>query len=174
MIGTATILYLLGCVAAYAIHTPVGSNAARLGELVAGPVVALLLVPRRAWLLLALAAVPLTYLQVDDALTDLEHGSQASTAAYYRPLIGFLGAATGDLASGGSVHARALGELLAGAAGAAGARVGAAERHRRQPLFYDGRLTAASYDAWLHRLAVRYVAVARRARRTTPRAPSCD
>ena len=27
-------------------------------------------------------------------------------------------------------------------------------------LFYDGRLSAGSYDAWLHRLAVRYVAVA--------------
>ena len=27
-------------------------------------------------------------------------------------------------------------------------------------LFYDGRLTPAPYDAWLHRLAVRYVAVA--------------
>ena len=27
------------------------------------------------------------------------------------------------------------------------------------PLFYDGTLTAAKYDAWLHELAVRYVAV---------------
>ena len=27
------------------------------------------------------------------------------------------------------------------------------------PLFYDGTLTPARYDAWLHQLAVRYVAV---------------
>src|ERR1700744_6297690 len=67
VIGTATTLYLLGCIAAYPIHTPVAGNAARVGDLIAGPAVALLLVPRRAWLLLALAAVPLTYLQVHDA-----------------------------------------------------------------------------------------------------------
>ena len=55
----AIVLYVLGCVAAYAVHTPVGGNAARLGELTAGPLAALLLAPRRAWLLLALAAIPL-------------------------------------------------------------------------------------------------------------------
>ena len=159
VIGTATLLYLLGCIAAYAIHTPVGSNAARLGELIAGPVLALLLVPRRAWLLLALAAVPLTYLQVDDALTDIEHGSQASTAAYYRPLIGFLGRQPGIWRvevpfTQGHWESYWLAP-----------RVPLARGWERQsdiadnPLFYDGRLTAASYDAWLHRLAVRYVAV---------------
>ncbi len=31
---------------------------------------------------------------------------------------------------------------------------------RYNPLFYDGTLTPARYDAWLHRLAIRYVAVA--------------
>ncbi len=94
-LGIAVVLYVLGCVAAYALHTPVGSNAARLGELTAGPLAALLLVPRRAWLLLALAAVPLTYIQVHDAITDLEHGEVANTAAYYRPLIRFLEAQPG-------------------------------------------------------------------------------
>ena len=133
VIGTATLLYLLGCIAAYADSHAGGEQRGASRRADRGPVVALLLVPRRAWLLLALAAVPLTYIQVHDAITDLEHGSQASTAAYYRPLIGFLGAAAGDLAGGGPVHTRALGELLAGAAGAARTRVGAPERHRRQP-----------------------------------------
>ncbi len=160
VIGTATLLYLLGCVAAFAIHTPVGSNAARLGELLAGPVVALLLVPRRAWLLLAFAAVPLTYLQVHDAITDLQHGSQASSAAYYRPLIGFLERQPGIWRvevpfTAGHWEAYYLAP-----------HVPLARGWERQtdiadnPLFYDGRLTAITYDAWLHQLAVHYVAVA--------------
>ena len=36
------VLYALGCIAAYEVATPVGSNAARLGPLLAGPLVALL------------------------------------------------------------------------------------------------------------------------------------
>ncbi|MGH2860124.1 MAG: hypothetical protein ACRDLT_01310 [Solirubrobacteraceae bacterium] len=160
MLATATLLYLAGCLAAYAINTPVGSNAARLGELVAGPLVALLLVPRRAWLLLALAALPLTYLQVHDAITDLVHGTPDRSASYYRPLIGFLRGQPGawrvevPFTAG---HWES--DLLAPS-------VPLARGWERQtdiaedPLFYDHQLTAASYDAWLHRLAVRYVAAA--------------
>jgi hypothetical protein len=160
----AIVLYVLGCVAAFALHTPVGSNAARLGELTAGPLAALLLVPRRAWLLLALAAVPLTYLQVHDAITDLQHGEQASAAAYYRPLTRFLEAQPGAAAHAWRVEVPFT--------------AGHWETYRLAPqlplargwerqldiadngLFYGGRLTAATYEAWLHRLAVRYVAVA--------------
>ena len=39
-------LYALGCIAAFKVATPVGSNAARLGPLLAGPLVALLWYPR--------------------------------------------------------------------------------------------------------------------------------
>ncbi len=160
VLGTAVMLYLAGCVAAYAIHTPIGGNAARLGELIAGPVVALLLMARRAWLLLALAAAPLTYLQVHDAITDLQHGSRANSAAYYRPLIGFLERQPGIWRvevpfTAGHWEAYYLAPYVPLARGW--------ERQTDiadDPLFYDGRLTAASYDAWLHRLAVRYVAVA--------------
>jgi hypothetical protein len=154
------VLYLAGCVVAYIVPTPVGSNAARLGELLAGPLAALLLVPRRAWLLLALAVVPLTYLQIHDAITDLQHGSQANGAAYYRPLIGFLERQPGIW--------RAEVPFTAGhwEAYYLAPHVPLARGWARQtdiadnPLFYDGRLTAASYDVWLHGLAVRYVAVA--------------
>jgi hypothetical protein len=157
---TATVLYLLGCVLAYLIATPVGANAARLGELAAGPVVALLLVPRRAWLLLALAAAPLGYIQVHDAITDLRHGGQADSAAYYRPLIAFLRRQPGVWRvevpfTAGHWEAYWLAP-----------EVPLARGWERQldiaddPLFYGGRLTPGSYEAWLHRLAVRYVAVA--------------
>jgi hypothetical protein len=160
MLTTGTLLYLGGCVAAYAIHTPLGSNAARLGELLAGPLAALLLVPRRAWLLLALAAMPLSYLEVHHAVTDLVHGERASSASFYRPLIGFLGKRPGIWRvevpfTAGHWESYWLAP-----------RVPLARGWERQtdiaenPLFYDGRLTAGRYEAWLHQLAVRYVAVA--------------
>ena len=41
----------------------------------------------------------------------------------------------------------------------AGPRAGSASSTSRTTLFYGGTLTAASYDAWLHQLAVRFVAV---------------
>jgi hypothetical protein len=160
MVTTATLVYLAGCLAAYAIHTPVGSNAARLGELAAGPLVALVLVPRRAWLLLALAAVPLTYLQVHDAITDLQHGEPDRSAAYYGPLISYLRRQPGVWRvevpfTQGHWESYWLAP-----------RVPLARGWERQTditdnaLFYKPGLTAARYRSWLHELAVRYVAVA--------------
>jgi hypothetical protein len=160
VITVTTLLYAAGCVGAFLIHTPVGSNAARLGDLVAGPLVALILVPRRAWLLLALAALPLTYLQIHDAITDIQHGSPDRGATYYRPLIGFLRAQPGLWRvevppTAGHWESYWLAPQVALARG-----------WERQTdiaddgLFYEPRLTARGYEAWLHALAVRYVAVA--------------
>jgi hypothetical protein len=160
----AVVLYVLGCVAAFTVHTPVGGNAARLGELTAGPLAALLLAPRRAWLLLAIAAIPLTYIQIHDAIADLEHGEPAHTAAYYRPLIRFL-----ESQRGAARHAwRVEVPFTAGhwEAYRLAPEIPLARGWERQldiaddALFYDGRLNAGSYDAWLHRFAVHYVAVA--------------
>jgi hypothetical protein len=160
VVTAATVVYVGGCLAAYVIHTPVGSNATRLGDLVAGPLVALVLVPRRAWLLLALAALPLTYLQVHNAVTDIEHGGADHGAAFYRPLIGFLRAQPGIWrvevpATAGHWESYWLAPQAPLARGW--------ERQTDiadNALFYEPRLTAARYDAWLHSLAVRYVAVA--------------
>jgi len=177
---TATALYALGCLAAYVISTPVGANAARLGELVAGPLVAIELYPgvpgprlrwsgvgRRArFVLLALLAVPLTYLQIHDAITDLQHGSQSpsDTAGYYRPLIRFLEAQTGAAGhtfrvevpfTQGHWEAYRLAPLFPLARGW--------ERQldiADNQLFYGAHLTPGSYERWLHQLAVRFVAVA--------------
>ena len=105
----------------------------------------------------------LTYLpRVHDAITDLQHGgqSQASSAAYYRPLIGFLERQPGIWrveVPFTADHWEAY--YLA-------PHVPLARGWERQtdiadnPLFYDGRLTPITYDAWLHQLAVHYVAVA--------------
>lgn len=159
-LSAATLLYAAGCVVAFAIHTPIGSNAARLGDLLAGPVVALVLVPRRAWVLLALAALPLTYLQVHAAVGDLRRGAAARDAAYYRPLIGFLRGRTGISRvevplTAGHWESYWLAPVLPLARGW--------ERQTDiadNSLFYGHDLTAARYEAWLHELAVRYVAVA--------------
>lgn len=218
---TATALYALGCLAAYAIPTPVGANAARLGELTAGPLAALLLYRGRSshparrerpssaqlgepntarrerpntarrerpdaarrerrphtarWQLrsrrsrlglLALAALPLTYIQAHDAITDIQHASRApaDSAAYYRPLIAYLEAQPGAARRAfrvevpftqGHWEAYRLAPALPLARGW--------ERQldiADDPLFYDRRpLTAACYKRWLQRLAVRYVAL---------------
>jgi len=163
-VAAATVLYLTGCTLAFLLSTPLGSNAARLGELVAGPLAALLLARRRAWLVLALVAAPLVYIQVHDAAGDLAHGAHASTAAFYRPLIGYLERQPGARAhawrvdvpfTSGHWEAYYLAPLIPLARGW--------ERQTDiadDALFYNRRLSAASYHAWLERLAVRYVAVA--------------
>jgi len=163
---TATALYLSGCLLAYVIATPVGANAARLGELVAGPLAALILVPRRRFLMLAILALPLTYIQVHDAIGDIEHGnrSPSDTPAYYQPLVGFLERQPGAAGhtfrvevpfTQGHWESDYLAPLFPLARGW--------ERQldiRDNRLFYGGRLDATTYETWLHQLAVRYVAVA--------------
>ena len=75
--------------AAFALHTPIGANAARLGTLAAGPLAALLLADRRV---LLAAAAPLLYLQFQPPIRDLvdQAGDPSTNAAYYRPLLRFL------------------------------------------------------------------------------------
>ncbi|MGC9220170.1 MAG: hypothetical protein ACP5H2_02305 [Solirubrobacteraceae bacterium] len=162
----ATALYLAGCTASFTLPTPLGSNAARLGDLVAGPVAALLLVPTRQWRWLVLAALPLSYLQVHSAVGDLQKGWRApyDSAAYYRPLIAFLKAQPGARErlwrvevpfTAGHWEAYRLALVVPLARGW--------ERQTDiadDPLFYHGKLTAARYHHWLQTLAVRYVAVA--------------
>jgi hypothetical protein len=192
----ATALYTLGCLAAYLISTPVGANAARLGELLAGPLAALILwqshdrppdgqlggiaggqsrsradgwASRRVrprLIVLAVAAIPLTYIQVQDAIGDLQHGSQAPSdgAAYYTPLLRFLDRQPGAAQHSwrvevpftqGHWEADRLAPLFPLARGWE-RQLDIADNH----LFYGGRLDAATYEQWLRQLAVRYVALA--------------
>ncbi len=153
------VLYLGGCLLAFLLRTPLGSNAARLGELLAGPLLALVLVPRRAWLLLGLAVAPLGYLQWHSAVTDVLRGSAAASASYYRPLLRFLHAQPGVWRievpfTAGHWESYWLAPAVPLARGW--------ERQTdiaEDPLFYGRRLTAGRYRSWLAELAVRYVAV---------------
>lgn len=165
-------LYAAGCVAAYVLSTPVGANAARLGELVAGPMAALYLyrrpLPRTALALLVTVAFPLTYIQVKDAVTDTAHGSAGHTytRSYFEPLLDFLSRQPGMTAGLHRIEipfTEGHWETYFVASQYPLAR--GWERQldiRYDGLFYDGRgtLTARSYETWLHQLAVSYVAVA--------------
>jgi hypothetical protein len=153
--------YLVGCLLAYAITSPVGSNAARLGPLLAGPLAALIWWPNRRVLLLAVA-LPTLYIQwqapVRDARTSW--GDPTTEASYYQPLLRFLHRAPGDPFRVEIPFTRFHGEVYYVAPQFPLAR--GWERQldiRYNTLFYSTPLTPATYYAWLRRMAVRYVAV---------------
>ena len=155
------LLYALGTAASFIATTAVGSNVARLGGLVAGPLAALLLWPRRRWLLLAVAA-PLLYVQWHAPVRDLTTalGDPSGSNAYYRPLTSFLARQ-----GGAPFRVEIPFTQFHWEAYAVAPRFPLARGWERQldiednHLFYGGRLDAVSYLAWLRSLAVRFVAV---------------
>jgi hypothetical protein len=154
-------LYAVACVAAYAIPSPVGSNAARLGPLAAGPLAALVWYRRRP-ALLALAAVPLLYLQLQAAVRDVRNsaGDPAVSAAFYQPLLNFLARQPGP-----PFRVEIPFTYFHWEAYQVAPRFPLARGWERQldikdnHLFYGSPLNASSYAAWLRRLAVRFVAL---------------
>ncbi len=155
-------MYVVGCILAYEIATPVGSNAVRLAPLVAGPLAALLWWPRRRALLL-LAAIPLLYLQWQAPVRDVRHSwnDRATDPAYYRPLTTFL-----SHQGGGPFRVEIPFTSFHWEAYEIAPHFALARGWERQldikynHLFYDGTLSATTYEAWLHSLAIHYVAVA--------------
>jgi hypothetical protein len=162
VLRAALVLYALGTVGAYLVPSPAGSNVARLGTFVAAPLAALLLWPHRRALLLA-AALPLLYVEWHDPVRDLTTaaGDPTSAKGYYAPLLRFL-ARQGDPPFRIEIPFTAF----HWEAYAVATRFPLARGWERQldikynSLFYAGRLTAARYDGWLHRNAVRFVAIA--------------
>ena len=155
------VLYAIATTLCYVIPTAVGSNAGRLEELVAGPLAAVLLWPQRKTLLMTVA-VPLLYLQWHAPVRDVTNaGGEAMTSAYYQPLLSFLGRQGGPPFRIEIPFTKFHWETYAVAP-----RFPLARGWERQldieynPLFYDGRLTVARYERWLHDRAVRFVAVA--------------
>jgi hypothetical protein len=154
-------LYALACIVSYKVDTPVGSNAARLGTLIAGPVAALALWPRRK-AALAVLALPLLYLQWQAPVRDIRtaSGDPSHSAAYYRPLLEFLSKQQGAPFRVEIPFTQFHWEVYEVAP-----RFPLARGWERQldikynRLFYGEPLTPASYEAWLHHLAVRFVAV---------------
>jgi hypothetical protein len=167
-------LYALALIAAFAIHTPMGGNAARLGPLLAGPLLAGVLWEGRRALLLLLAPI-LLYWQLVTPIRDYRSiASDPSVhASYYAPLLTELrGLVThrptdgADRAGGHTIVEVPLTKAHWEATYLAGHdRVELARGWERQldtryaPLFYRPTLTPSAYRAWLAENRVRYVAL---------------
>ncbi len=154
-------LYALGCLAAYALPTPVGSNAARLGPLIAGPLVALIWWRRRMIALLA-ASLPLLYIQWQAPVHDVRTAddNRAATFAYFQPMMSYLSRQPGQPFRIEIPFTLAHFEAYAVAPEFPLARGWERQLDTEYDApFYNHTLTAARYDKWLHQLAVRYVAV---------------
>ena len=159
----AALLYTVALAAAFAVATPLGGNASRLGALAAGPVVLGALAGRRRPVLLAALALPLAYWPLYPAVRDVARasGDPSLHAGYYAPLLEYLQSRP---AQGGFRVEIPFTENHWEARHVA-PRIALARGWERQldrrygALFYDGRLDAARYRAWLDERAVAYVAV---------------
>ncbi len=157
-------VYALATVAIYLIPSPVGSNVARLGTLLAAPLAALLWWRRRD-ALLALVAAPLLYVGWQAPVRDITAvaGDPTTTAAYYQPLLDFLRAQAGGRQRRFRVEipfTNSHWEAYRVAPAFPLARGWERQLDRADNgLFYDGRLAPAAYDRWLATDAVRYVAL---------------
>jgi fumarate reductase subunit D len=160
------LLYALALVAAFALATPLGGNATRLGALVAGPVALGALLGRRHPAVVAALAVAFAYWPLYPALRDVVRasGDPSIEASYHAPLLTFL--RTQGPRNGFRVeipftenHWEAR-HVPAGPDGVPLARGWERQLDRRfGALFYDGSLDARGYRRWLDERAVAFVAV---------------
>ncbi len=162
-IGAA--LYALALIGAYAIHTPVGGNAARLGPLIAAPLLAGVLWERHRALLLALAPV-LLYWQLATPIRDYSSiaGDPSVNASYYAPVLAELQRLRHERPTIVEVPMTAAHWESAYLAGHDGIELARGwERQldtRYAAIFYRKTLSAAAYRAWLSENRVVYVALA--------------
>jgi hypothetical protein len=157
-------LYALALIGSFALHTPVGGNAARLGALLAGPLLAGALLSRHRLALCLLIPV-LLYWQLETPIDDEAAiaGDPSVQASYYAPLRAELHTLTGgrrtivEVPLTGSHWETAD---LAGHEGIALARGWERQLDTRYArLFYEPHLSAAAYEAWLRANRVAYVAL---------------
>jgi hypothetical protein len=165
MLRIGALLYAVGAVGAWAVATPVGGNAVRLGALVAGPLLlcALLAARRRLTAPLIALLVGFGVWQWSAAVRDVAQtaGDRSTQAAFYAPLNGFLARQTAPFRveipfTSSHWEAAEVSPRFALARGWL-----RPDDVQYNHLFYGGRLDAATYSAWLSEHGVRFVAVAR-------------
>jgi hypothetical protein len=155
----AAALYAALTVVAFAIPTPVGGNASRLGTLAAAPVAALALWPRRR-AALAVLALPIAYWALQPAVRDFlrAHDDPSTEAAFHAPAAAFL--ERRQPARVEVPFTQSHGEAFHLARRLPIARGWERQVDReRNALFYEGDLTPERYARWLRENAIGYVAV---------------
>jgi hypothetical protein len=155
-------LYALAIVGAYLVASPMGSNVSRLGVLAAGPMLILGVSARRSHsrLLTATATLAICAWQAWGPVTEVlkANGSQATSAAYFRPLVDELSALPPGRVE--VVPTSTRWESVYVARSVALARGWETQLDRRyNALFYARRLELTTYMTWLRRLGVSYVAI---------------
>ncbi len=161
-VGAAS--YALALIAAYAIHTPMGGNAARLGPLLAGPLLAGVLWEQRRATLLVLAPL-LLYWQLATPIRDNTSisGDPSVKASYYAPVLAELRKLAHDRPTIVEVpltKAHWEAAYLAGHDGIELARGWERQLDTRYAaIFYRPTLSPAAYRAWLTENRVQYVAL---------------
>jgi hypothetical protein len=157
-------LYALALIGAYAIHTPVGGNAARLGPLLAAPLLAGVLWDGHRTTLLLLAPL-LLYWQLATPIRDYSSIADDPSvhASYYAPVLSELRRLRHDRSTIVEVpltKAHWEAAYLAGHDGISLARGWERQLDTRYAaLFYRPSLTAPGYRAWLAENRVEYVAL---------------
>lgn len=160
---TGALLYGAGTVAAFAIATPMGSNATRVAAMFAGPVLVCALFGRASPRVVVAAALPLLVYQWWGPIREAEKGAADPSAelAFYRPLLDFL-EPRADAATRVEIpFTRMHWESVHVARRYPLARGWEAQLDvKYNPLFRKGReLTAERYQFWLRENGVRYVAL---------------
>lgn len=163
-VRAGAVLYALALIGSFALHTPVGGNSARLGALLAGPLLAGALWDRHRLVLCVLVPV-LLYWQIETPINDEAElaGDPSVHASYYAPLRAELRTLTGGrrtIVEVPMTGAHGEAAYLAGHDGVALARGWERQLDTRYArLFYVPGLSASAYAAWLRANRVAYVAL---------------
>jgi hypothetical protein len=158
--------YLVVGTVVWLFPNPLGGNAARLGSLFGGPVLAAVLLARRPplrWPLVALVLAGSAYWQFQGAVRDVveSQGDRSTSTSYYEPLIGWLRAHDGHRSRIEVPFTFNHWETTYLAPEFSLARGWLRQLDRdRNKLFYEGHLTDRRYRDWLLKEGVRYVALA--------------
>lgn len=164
VLRVAAVLYALALIGAYAIHTPVGGNAARLGPLLAAPLLAGVLWEKQRALLVALAPL-LLYWQLATPIRDYSSiaGDPSVHASYYAPVLAELRGLSHGRPTIVEVPMTAAHWESAYLAGHDSVKLARGwERQldtRYAAIFYSKTLSPAVYRAWLAENRVVYVAL---------------
>ncbi|HZV73376.1 MAG TPA: hypothetical protein VFF79_06640 [Conexibacter sp.] len=154
------LLYAAAVAGAYVVPSPMGSNVARLGVLLAGPIFLIGARPGRSRALVAVTCAGIVAWQAWAPVTELvkADATRATTAAYFQPLLQRLEATPHGRVE--VVPTSTRWESVFIAPHVALARGWQTQLDRRyDALFYRTRLDPLQYERWLQRLGITHVAL---------------